>query len=228
MEENLIKKENEVASNNNSNKNGIIAVLVIIIIALIGAVIYFAFIKKEEPTTDNNGGNNQAINNTNENNQTNNGTNQNNETENFKPWMKYILEQNITKIELSKVSCLEDNFGDTKKVVVTVNELKSIFKKFMNHKLQVAYIGGGGWQCGETLNIKYQKNGKEYELEYLGNEGHIVPSSDGCATIYDKDLENALNNSVDEKINEEAKGQEDVCTMYALLTDNYLLDEYFK
>ena len=154
-----------------------IIILSIIIVALLGVCIYMLFIKKDEKPVDNNGGNNQAINNnTNENNQTNSNTNQNDETDNFKPWMKYILEQNITKIEVSKVPCSEDTF--TKKTtVLNTEQLKNTFKKFMNYKLRLSYSGGGGWECGETLKISYLKNGKEYWIEYLGNEGHLDPSS---------------------------------------------------
>ena len=149
------------------------------------------------------------------------------ENNNFKPWMKYILEQNITSIELSKEPCSNETFN-TKKVIINVDQLKNIFNKMVDYKLRVAYMGGSGWDCGELLKIKYLKNGKEYEIVYT-DLGGIDASSDGCTEMYDKDLENALYNSVDVKENEEAKGQPYKCTMYDLVTpDIYLLDEYFK
>ncbi len=214
-------EENNVTNTNNEleNKNTVIAFLIVLVIALIGAVVYFAVIKKDDKPADNKGENNQQASN-------NTPTPSSDDTSNLKPWMKYILEQNISKIEVSKVPCSEDNF-ETKTVVISTDQLKNTFKKFMNYKLEVAYAGGGGWECGESLKINYTKNGKEYELEYLGSEGHIAPSSDGCANIYDKDLENALYNSADIK-DEESKNEEGICVMYAIITDNYLLDEYFK
>ena len=199
-------------------KNVIMGVMACIIILLIGELVYFVFVKKEDKPVDNNGENNQQV---------IDNTDKPTENDNLKPWMEYILQQNITKIEVSKVPCSEDNF-DTKTATLSVDQLRNVFKKFMNYKLRVSYSGGGGWECGETLIIKYLKDGKEYELEYLGNEGHVVPSSDGCATIYDKDLENALYNSSDIK-DEEFKNQEGICVMYDMLApDNYLFDEYFK
>lgn len=62
MEENLVKKETEVASNNNnSSKNGIIAILIVIIIALIGVGVYFAFIKKDNSQTNNQNDNTKDV-----------------------------------------------------------------------------------------------------------------------------------------------------------------------
>lgn len=211
MEENLQKKENET-----TNKNTIIAVLIVVIVALICALVYFGFIKKDGKPVDNNGENNQ---------QTNDNTND--ETTSFTPWMKYLLEQNITKIEVSKVPCSEDNY-ELKTVILNTDQLKDAFKKFMNYKLKVEYMGGSGWTCGESLKIYYTKDGKEYEFEYLGSEGHIFPSGDGCKGFDDKDLENALYSSVDEKVNEEAKDQEDMCVFYDLIVSGNLFDAYFE
>ncbi len=193
-----------------------ITILSIVVVVLLGVCIYMLFIKKDEKSINNN-----------ENKQQVNNVTQNDGTDNFKPWMKYILEQNITKIELSKVPCSDDNF-EKKTVVINVNQLKEIFKKFMNYQLRVHYSGGRGWDCGETLNIKYLKNGEEYELTYLGIEGFLGASTDDCATLSDTDLENVLYSSSDIK-NEEFKNQDNICVMYDLLAPDYFLfDEYFK
>ena len=138
--------------------------------------------------------------------------------------MKYILEQNITKIEVSKVSCDEDTF-ESKTVVINTNQLKQIFKKFMNYKLMETH-GGGGWTCGESLNIKYLKNGKEYELEYLGSEGWFRQGSD-LAIENDKDLKNAFQNSADIKDTDGYEGSENY-TAYGLSGADLLFDEFFK
>lgn len=209
MENNVIEQ--------NKNKNLIIVVMSCIIVLLIAALVYFIFIKKEDKPVDNIEENNQAI---------NDNTNKTNETDNFKPWMKYILEQNITKIELSDVPCIDDTY-EKKTVTINVEQLKDIFNKFMNYKLRLSYIGGNGWDCGESLIIKYLKEGKEYELEYLGIEGHIVPIPDNNG-LTDIDLENALYNSADEKFNENLKGQDGIFAAYDLIVDDYFFDEYFK
>ena len=98
----------------------------------------------------------------------------------------------------------------------------------MNYKLRLSYSGGGGWECGESLKITYLKNNKEYWIEYLGNEGHLASSSSGCHSLDDKDLETALNNSADEIENEEEKDNEDICLMYGIITDDYILDEFLN
>lgn len=214
MEGNLQENNNFVNEKNNNSKI-IIAVLVTLLVVALGFICYDKFINKEKPPVPTQ---TEPPKPSNEENST---------KEKYAEWMQYILDQNITKIEASSIPCSEDTF-DEKTVTLNTEQLKNIFKKFMNYKLQVAYVGGGGWECGESLTIKYQKNGKEYELEYLGTEGHLVPSSDGCATIYDKDLENALNNSADVVVNEEEKGQQYICTMYGILNDGLLLDEYFE
>lgn len=218
MEENLNNVNNEVNYSNKNNEEKkdnkvIICILVIFLVGALGFIGYDKFFNKETPPEPTPVPTQSPL------------PTDNPEVE-YKEWMNYILAQDITKIEISKVPCSEDTF-ESKTEVINTEQLKEIFKKFMNYKLQVVYSGGGGWECGEELNIKYQKNGSEYELRYLGSEGHIIPSSDGCATIYDKDLENALYNSSDVK-DEEFKNQEGICVMYAILTDDLLLDEFFK
>ena len=94
--------------------------------------------------------------------------------------------------------------------------------------MRVSYISGAGWNCGQTLNIKYLKAGRTYELMYVPN--YFIPSSsdDGKTTILDKDLENALYSSVVMKENEEAKGQDGVYSHYDVVTDDQILSEFFK
>jgi len=188
-----------------------------IIVLLIAALFYFLFIKKDDVQPKNENNNNQQEN-----------TN-NNEKEEiaYKPWMSYILEQNITSIELIEYPCSEDNF-EKRTITITTDQLKNIFNKLLNYKMRVSYIGGAGWDCGQTLNIKYLKAGNTYELMYVTN--YFIPSSsdDGKTTILDKDLENALYSSVDMKKNEEAKGQEGVYSHYDVVTDDQILSEFFK
>jgi len=188
-----------------------------IIVLLIAALVYFLFIKKDDVQPKNENNNNQQEN-----------TN-NNEKEEiaYKPWMSYILEQNITSIELIEYPCSEDNF-EKRTITITTDQLKNIFNKLLNYKMRVSYIGGAGWDCGQTLNIKYLKAGNTYELMYVTN--YFIPSSsdDGKTTILDKDLENALYSSVDMKKNEEAKGQEGVYSHYDVVTDDQILSEFFK
>ena len=188
-----------------------------IIVLLIAALVYFLFIKKDDVQPKNENNNNQQEN-----------TN-NNEKEEiaYKPWMSYIIEQNITSIELIEYPCSEDNF-EKRTITITTDQLKNIFNKLLNYKMRVSYIGGAGWDCGQTLNIKYLKAGNTYELMYVTN--YFIPSSsdDGKTTILDKDLENALYSSVDMKKNEEAKGQEGVYSHYDVVTDDQILSEFFK
>lgn len=202
----------------NKNKNLIIGVMACIIVLLIVALVYFVFIKKDDKTVDNKGENNQQVIDNND---------KTNENDNLKPWMKYILEQNITSMELIEYPCSEDNF-EKRTITITTDQLKNIFNKFLNYKMRVSYIGGAGWECGQTLNIKYLKDGKTYELMYVPN--YFIPSSsdDGKTTILDKDLENALYSSVDMKENEEAKGQDGVYSHYDVVTEDQILSEFFK
>lgn len=199
-----------------NSKNIIIALLLIIIIILTISLIHCKNDKKDD-SNENNKNNNQQIND-------DSNINYNNETNDYKDWMKYILVQKITKLELTKYPCLEDTF-EKKTISLDTEELKNIFKKLISYKLRVSYTGGGGWECGTSLKIMYLKDDKEYEVDYLGPEGHIVPSSDGCSNIYDKDFENALNSSVDIKDN---KGKDSSCIMYDLIRDDISFDEYFK
>ena len=204
-EMNNVNIQNNVTNKRNNGSSKIVmAILTVLLIGAVGFICYDKFFNTEKPPEPTN-----------------------NTKEEYAKWMHYILEQNITKIEVSKTPCSEDTF-DEKMAILNTEQLKSVFKELMNYKLQVFYAGGGGWDCGVELTIKYQNNGKEYELRYLAPEGHLIPSSDGCATIYDKDLENALNNSADVKVNEDAKGQENVCTMYVILADDNVFDEFFK
>ena len=213
---NQIIPNNDQKDKKDSGKVGIIVALIILLASAVGFICYDKFINTEKPPvptptptvspspvpTDNT------------------------ETE-YAEWMKYILEQDITKIEVSKVPCSEDTF-EKKTVVLNMEQLKNTFKKFMNYKLKLTYSGGGGWQCGESLKITYLKDGQEYWIEYLGTEGHLSPSSDGCHKLNDKDLEKVLNGSLDEIENEAEKDNENMCLMYSIVTNNYLLDEYFN
>lgn len=200
----------------NKNKNLIIGVMACVIVLLIAALVYFVFIRKDDvqPKNENN-------------NQQENANNNEKEEISYKPWMNYILEQNITSIELIEYPCSEDNF-EKRTITITTDQLQNIFKKLLNYKMRVSYIGGAGWDCGQTLNIKYLKDGKTYELMFVPN--YFIPSSsdDGKTTILDKDLENALYSSVDMKENEEAKGQDGVYSHYDVVTDDQILSEFFK
>ena len=208
--------ENNVVEQN-KNKNLIIGVMACIIVLLIAALVYFIFIKKDDAQPKNENNNNQQE----------NANNNEKEEISYKPWMNYILEQNMTSIELIEYPCSEDNF-EKRTITITTDQLKSIFKKLLNYKMRVSYIGGAGWVCGQTLNIKYLKDGKTYELMFVPN--YFIPSSsdDGKTTILDKDLENALYSSVDMKENEEAKGQDDVYSHYDVVTEDHILSEFFK
>ncbi len=139
----------------------------------------------------------------------------------FKPWMNYILEQNITKIILTNYA-LEDT--NDKTITLTKDELKNIFTKLMNYKLKLEYIGGTGWNFGIELNVKYQKNGKEYNLYIDPNSALIIEDANGN---FDSNLKSVINDSVDIK-DEEGKNLAEMYPYYYMINSRGVLEDYFK
>jgi hypothetical protein len=224
--EELTEMENNIVEQT-KNKNLIIGIMACIILLLIAALVYFMFIKKDDEQPKNNNSNQQDNIKTNNNNsQQENENKEEKEEISYKPWMNYILEQNITSIELVEYPCSEDN-SEKRTIAISTDQLKNIFSKFLNYTMRLSYTSGSGWECGQTLNIKYLKDGKTYELNYVPN--YFIPSSseDGNTTILDKDLENALYNSVDIK-DESDKNQDGVYPQYDLVTNDQILTEFFK
>lgn len=204
-------EKNDIDAKRNGSNGVIIGIMAFIIVLLAAALVYFNFINKADSCKCT--GNNEVANNT-------------SESDSLKPWMEYILKQDITEIKLTNYDC-NDSKND-KSLIINATQLKDIFKGMMNYKLRLSYVGGGGWVCGRMMSIKYLKDGKTYEFEY--NPTNVISLSstkNGKETKVDEDFEKALNNSVDEIENESAKGQEEVYPYYMLIAKE-IFGEYFK
>ena len=200
MENNIVEE--------NKKKNLIIGVTVCVIILIVAALVYFLFIKKDDKKETNGKENNQQ-------------EKANDDGVAYKPWMNYLLEQNITNIELIEYPCPEDQTD--RNIKIDKDKLKDIFKKLSNYKMKLSYSIGIGGACGQSLSIKYLKNGVEYEFQF----GPVYFSSSISDDGEDKDFDNALSNSVDVK-DENGKDEEGAFAIYDLDSEEELLDEFFK
>ena len=150
MEEKTIEKKGDTLNKNQSKQTIIILSVIIVIAVVIG--VYFLLFKKD----DGNKG-------------TANPTPTATSTENYVDWVDYLLKQNITEMELSELSCenqenltLETDWN-TKNL--TIDEVKEILNKLVDIKLSKKYEPDLGVPiCGKNLVINYTKNNIEYSF----------------------------------------------------------------
>ena len=206
---------------NDKSKNIIIVLLVVIIIILGALVVLFA--------TDTISINSNKVNdnNVNENVGDNNGetedSNDNNLQESkYATWMNYILEQNITNINIDR-SGETDNLDEYHtKTNLTIEQLKGLFSKLMNYKLIKSYSSGGGFTYGDIITISYSLNNNNYSLQ-IANGFFWVDEAKEVGLL------NAFENSDHIVGNEEDKNMEGVYYSYMFQGyDKTILDDYFK
>lgn len=78
-------------------------------------------------------------------------------------WAEYLLDQNITKIEVINRTCtVEDNKINTSSETITKEQLKNILTKMTASKLIKHYYGGMGGPCLGDIVVKY--NNQEVSL----------------------------------------------------------------
>lgn len=190
-------------------KDLIITVLILIILVLSFSCGYFIF---------RNYGNKGE----NSNSQINTNTDDINNQESDLTWTNYILNQNISKIELS-------NYSNDQEITknLTVEQLRDFFEEITNNtRLVLMYSTGGGFSGGNKLKVYYIKNSKEYYFSILPYS-ELSGTTDSNIRLVDKDLELALNNSVIYK-NEEEKDDNFSYPCYFLTKQIDVLEDYFK
>ena len=202
---------------NQNNNKGVIALLIVIIIILAVLCVLFATgtigFKSNEVT---NNANNNTSNETTNNNQQNN---------NYATWMNYILEQNITNVNIDR-SRYADNPADEyhAKVNLTTEQLKNVFSTLMNYNLVKYYLQGSGFTYGDILTISYSVNGTNYDVKIAN--GQLWADS---VSLKDANLLNALENSNHTVENEDVKNMEGAFFNYRFQGYNEsILDEFFK
>lgn len=207
-EENLQKKENELANNSN-NKNVIIAILIVIIIALIGAVIYFAFIKKEAEPVDNNRENNQTVDNNVDTNDDETNNSSLSETE-IELYVDEDKDQSVNNIKFGnkvfeiKIVRLDDIKSDlylNNKKIETI-DYGHVIVSVVNKYLIVEWPGatGGSLALGyineEGVYFSINNAGVEALNVYYENGRLYCDTTDDDAPVYDtKRVELILNGS---------------------------------
>lgn len=130
-------------------KNIIIIILSIIVLYLGGYITY-----------DKMHNNNQVENN---NNSEEIDSNSNKDNENLPKWAKYLLEQNITEIEVVNRTCtVENDKINESSETITKEQLENILTKMTESKLIKHYYGGMGGPCLGDITIKY--NNQEVSL----------------------------------------------------------------
>ena len=150
---------------------------------------------------------------------TDNGGKDDLQDKNLASWMNYLLNQDITNIELTR------SYADTNKkyktVELTRNDLRKIFTKFMNYQIIKMYSLGTGFTFGDDLKITYTLNGNSYCVSIL--EGDIYDNNS------DSGLVNALLESGYSVENESIKNQEGAFYYYILKEyDGSILDEFVE
>lgn len=142
---------------------------------------------------------------------------------NYPNWMKYILEQNITKIGFIRLSCGEKDYNSTLiEKSLTISDLKRIFSNLLNLKMKRKYQDSGSFQnCGDYLEIIYTIGEKKYDITI--ESGRILPVDD----------ENLVTLLLEENMETEKPSycdSEYYCAPYYLfeLSSNIKLDEILK
>ena len=200
---------------NQRNNKGVIALLIIIIVILAALCILLATgtISFKSNDVDTNKPNDNVT----DNNITNENNDSNLQTSNYDAWMNYILEQNITNINIDR---REDDYHA--KINLTTTQLKGLFSKLMNYKLVKYYLQGSGFVYGDIITISYSVNNNNYSVE-IGN-GEIWADD-----VKDQGLLNALENSKDSVENEDDKDMPGAYFNYEFQGyESSILDEYFK
>ena len=195
---------------NNSSKKGLAIILIVVILLIAAALCYvLLFNKKNEgnnsqptPTPPSTEPEATPVSQDNENKETND------------ELIDYILNQDITKIELNREDC--DN-NDTKTIDLDKESLTKILNDLKNKKLTKEIVGGAGASCADALVIQYAIGNDLYNIEILNDLIWIGK---------DKKLEKLLDEKCD---NAEGKNcANDECTIQYNLNEKYSFDEFFK
>lgn len=209
---------------NQKNNKGVIALLVVIIVILSVLCVLFA---TGIITFNSNKVNDNDIN---ENVNEGNGTTEDNSDDdsqenNYAVWMNYILEQNITNVNINR-SRYADNPDDEyhAKINLTTEQLKGLFSKLKNYTLVKYYLQGSGFTYGDIITISYSVNNTNYSVKIANGQ---LWADD--VSIKDSGLLNALENSDHTVENEEFKNMEGAFYNYRFQGyEDTILDEYFK
>ena len=201
-----------------NNNKGVIALLIIIIIILSVLCVLFATgtisfnLNKTKDNEINENVNDKVDDNVSDEN-------------NYATWMNYILEQNITNVNIDR-SRYADNPDDEyhAKINLTTEQLKNLFTKLMNYKLVKYYLHGSGFTYGDIITISYSVNNNDYSVQIANGQ---LWADD--VSIKDTNLLNALENSNHIVENEDVKSMEGAYYNYRFQGyDESILDEYFK
>ena len=140
----------------------------------------------------------------------------NNETkiDNSTELIDYILNQKITKIEINREDC--DN-NDYRTVKLDTNKLKKILNTLNNYKLTKEIVEGAGASCVDSLSIQYSKGKNSYNIEILNDLIWIDK---------DYDLEKILDKKCDKLSSKTCKN--DQCMTQYNLNKKLSFDEYLK
>ncbi len=144
----------------NNNNIAIIITITSLIIIIIGLIIYIIYSHNQ----DNH--NNTTATNTITDNQNSNNNNDNQPGTTITTWYDYILSQDITSIKLkrTRVAMSADEEDINKEVTITKKDLTTILGKLNQLTLVKRYSIGMGIADGDTLTIKYNKEGSGYTL----------------------------------------------------------------
>lgn len=203
-----------------NNNKGVFALLIVIIVILATLCVLFA---TGTISFNSNKKNDNEINN-NVNDKVDDSILQEN---NYAAWMNYILEQEISKISIERhiFTGMGDSYEKSVKNI-DVEQLKSIFNKFMDYSLKKTYYVAGGYPEGDILNISYVVNGTTYDLQIANG---LIWDAENIADI---NLVSKFENSEHTSVNEELKNnQNDYIIHYNYKLDgftNSVFDEYFK
>ncbi len=156
----------------NQKDNKVLYVVIVLLCVLVllfgGYIIYDKVLINDTETNEKNNVTNQD---NYEANQNNDNTNQDNIKQgNGNKWMDYILNTNISSIELSY--CVDDPSNDIgiptmKKISITKNDLNRVFAEMKKGTIAKNYYGGLGGPCMTSIDIDYTTNDEQYELDLV-------------------------------------------------------------
>lgn len=154
---------------NNKILYGIIVILCCLVLVLVGYIVYDKVLEKGTVINENN---NEIIqdNDSKQDNNVTNPDNSNNNTnyDNYNNWMDYIMSTDINSIKLEY--CVEDSSNEDeiplkKTLDISKKDLNRIFVEINKGKLVKNYYGGLGGPCMPSIDITYNTNKKQYNLD---------------------------------------------------------------